>query len=95
MTQVTTKHPVQSTSAIEPKQELDYILNNKLIHMWIVQETQLLKSSPINLANYNIFCKDRQDGYGGVAFFVHNDITSTDINATPLHFIEKMGINLT
>lgn len=50
-----------NAQSIVPKMpELDYIFNNKLIHIVIVQETLLYNISPIKLANY---LRQRQTGW--------------------------------
>lgn len=50
------------------------LLNREKIHVAILSETWLDALVDINISGYNIFRRDRYDGYGGVAIITHKSI---------------------
>lgn len=50
------------------------ILSQEKIHIAILSETWLEPESPLRIAGYNVYRKDRHDGYGGTAILTHNSV---------------------
>lgn len=66
-----------NSQSIRPKiTEFESLLFKDQIHIAIICETWLEEHSFLNISQYNIYRKDRADGYGGVAIIVHKSITS-------------------
>lgn len=56
------------------KTELELILNKEDIQIACIQETWLLPKQELIIKDYNIYRKDREDGYGGVAIACKNNL---------------------
>lgn len=72
-------------------------VNPRKIHIVALSETWLTADDHINMKFYNIYRKDRSDGYGGVAIFVHSSIKSqiykTNNNNTAIEFVSVKLFN--
>lgn len=61
--------------SLRPKLKIfEQLLIQEKIHIAAVSETWLTSESLLKVSNYNIFRKDREEGYGGVAIFTHKSI---------------------
>lgn len=61
--------------SMRPKRnELELLMVQEKIHIALISETWLEPDSYMNISGYNIFRKDRIDGYGGVAIIVSKSI---------------------
>jgi exonuclease III len=61
-----------NAQSLRPKRtELEALLNQEKIHILLISETWLDPDSAFKIKGYNIFRRDRSDGYGGVAIMTH------------------------
>lgn len=66
-----------NSQSLRPKMVLfKEFLNQQKIHIAVVSETWLGNKIDLNISGYNIYRKDRNDSYGGVAIFIHKSIQS-------------------
>ena len=66
-----------NSQSLKPKtHSLDALLAQEKIHIVIVSETWLNPEVYLNMRGYNIYRKDRNDSYGGVAIIIHKSIQS-------------------
>lgn len=63
-----------SQSLMPKRAELELFLSQEKIGICLVSETWLDLDTSFRINSYNIFRKDRIDGYGGVAIIVHKSI---------------------
>lgn len=78
-------------SILNKKDILEEYLDRNNIDIALISETWLKPNSIINFKNYNIFCKHRRDGYGGVAILAQKYLLYKDFkteNYTPIETVE-------
>lgn len=64
-----------NSQSVRPKMAcLSTFLNQENIHIALVSETWLEDESSFHISEYNIFRRDRSDGYGGVAIMTHKAV---------------------
>lgn len=64
-----------NSQSLKPKSpSLDALIGQEKIHIVIVSETWLNPDVRLNMRGYNIYRKDRDDSYGGVAIIIHKSI---------------------
>lgn len=74
---------------------LEQFLSQEKIHIAALNETWLVPDSPIKVNGYNIYRKDRDGGWGGVAILVHKSIKSVQLNLDSINSgIEVLGIRI-
>lgn len=67
-----------NAQSVRPKlPSLEPLLYLEKIHIAVLCETWLVPGSHLKISNYNIYCKDRFDSYGGVAILAHRSIKAT------------------
>lgn len=70
-----------NSQSVRPKLEaFQNILFQEKVHIAALCETWLEPNSHLKVAHYNVFRKDREDAYGGVAIFVHKSVCSQVYN---------------
>lgn len=77
------------------KFELLEILSHKNIDIICLQETWIKDCNYEFSKNHKIYSKNRDDGYGGVAIIMKNEIKAEEINVNSTHNIEKIAIKIT
>lgn len=66
-----------NAQSLRPKKwEFEALLNQEKVHIAVLSETWLEEDAMITFSGYNLYRKDREDSYGGVAILVHNSIES-------------------
>lgn len=70
--------------------------SNKTIHFVAISETRIYPNQTefYNLPNYNSYFNCRNDGYGGVALFVHESIESSLVESSEEHKINYVIVNI-
>lgn len=85
-----------NSQSLRPKlSSFSAFLNQERIHLAIISESWLEEESPLNISEYNIYRRDRMDGYGGVSIITHKSV-----QAQCLYFnhsypgIEDIGVQI-
>lgn len=63
----------------QPIEELELFIKSNNIHIASINETKLAESDEINISNYKIIRKDRNNNGGGVAIIINNQIENEQI----------------
>lgn len=80
-----------NAQSLRPKlEEFKCLLLQEKVHIALVSETWFDVEYNINFNPYNIFRRDRDDSYGGIAIFVHNSISVQEIHMN----LNNSGIEL-
>ena len=84
-----------SRSIRSNKGDLEQLLHKNQIHIALISETWLKVGSTFSLSGYNVCRMDRDDGYGGVAILIKNDVSYKQLNnITTLPGVECIGVTL-
>lgn len=67
-----------SQSIRNKKFEFETVLNREKVHIAVISETWFDPGSEFRLNGYNLFRKDRSDGYGGIAIMTHCSIKAQE-----------------
>ena len=78
----------------QPIEELEDFIKNNKIHIIGINETKLQATDQINLNNYNIIRKDRNQHGGGVAIIIDKQIQYEQVNLFEEFELELIAIKV-
>lgn len=78
----------------QPIEELENFIKNNKIHIIGINETKLQESDEINLKDYNIIRKDRNQHGGGVAIIIDKQLQYDQLNTFEEFELELLAIKV-
>lgn len=85
-----------NAQSLKPKlEEFKCLLLQEKIHIALISETWLGEDVYVNINQYNIIRRDREDSYGGIAIVAHNSINLQEVQVSTVSpGIELLSIQL-
>ncbi|KAF9415538.1 hypothetical protein HW555_006857 [Spodoptera exigua] len=81
-----------NAQSLKPKlEEFKLLLLQERVHIALISETWLAPEVILNISKYNVYRRDRDDSYGGIAIITHESIKAQELSSLYEHFIQQVN----
>lgn len=80
-----------NAQSLKPKlEEFKLLLLQEHVHIALISETWLAPEFMLNISQYNVYRRDRDDSYGGIAIITHQSIKAQELSVS----VNNSGIEI-
>lgn len=80
-----------NAQSLKPKlEEFQLLLLQEHVHIALISETWLAPEFRLNINQYNVYRRDRDDSYGGIAIITHKSIKAQELSVS----VNNIGIEI-